>query len=253
MKKIFKLLLLTLTVFSISFSKDNALQTIQNKGEIIIGLDDTFAPMGFRDEKGNIIGFDIDLANEIAKRMGVKAIFKPCEWDGIIFDLRSKKIDLIWNGLTITPQREQQIAFSTPYFDDDQIVIVKDSQIKSFENLKGKNIGVQLGSASYFAFENSNLSKITGNINKYSTNVEALLDLEAGRTDAVVIDAVVGKYYVAKKDGFTILNEVLDKQQMGIGIRKQDLTLKNKIDQTLSDMKTDGSFNEIYQKWFGNN
>ncbi len=253
MKKIFKLLLLTLTVFSISFSKDNALQTIQNKGEIIIGLDDTFAPMGFRDEKGNIIGFDIDLANEIAKRMGVKAIFKPCEWDGIIFDLRSKKIDLIWNGLTITPQREQQIAFSTPYFDDDQIVIVKDSQIKSFENLKGKNIGVQLGSASYFAFENSNLSKITGNINKYSTNVEALLDLEAGRTDAVVIDAVVGKYYVAKKDGFTILNEVLDKQQMGIGMRKQDLTLKNKIDQTLSDMKADGSFNEIYQKWFGNN
>ncbi|WP_418963992.1 amino acid ABC transporter substrate-binding protein [Cetobacterium sp.] len=253
MKKIFKLLLLTLTVFSISFSKDNALQTIQNKGEIIIGLDDTFAPMGFRDEKGNIIGFDIDLANEIAKRMGVKAIFKPCEWDGIIFDLRSKKIDLIWNGLTITPQREQQIAFSTPYFDDDQIVIVKDSQIKSFENLKGKNIGVQLGSASYFAFENSNLSKITGNINKYSTNVEALLDLEAGRTDAVVVDAVVGKYYVAKKDGFTILNEVLDKQQMGIGMRKQDLTLKNKIDQTLSDMKADGSFNEIYQKWFGNN
>lgn len=253
MKKIFKLLLLTLTVFSISFSKDNALQTIQNKGEIIIGLDDTFAPMGFRDEKGNIIGFDIDLANEIAKRMGVKAIFKPCEWDGIIFDLRSKKIDLIWNGLTITPQREQQIAFSTPYFDDDQIVIVKDSQIKSFENLKGKNIGVQLGSTSYFAFENSNLSKITGNINKYSTNVEALLDLEAGRTDAVVIDAVVGKYYVAKKDGFTILNEVLDKQQMGIGMRKQDLTLKNKIDQTLSDMKADGSFNEIYQKWFGNN
>lgn len=253
MKKIFKLLLLTLTVFSISFSKDNALQTIQNKGEIIIGLDDTFAPMGFRDEKGNIIGFDIDLANEIAKRMGVKAIFKPCEWDGIIFDLRSKKIDLIWNGLTITPQREQQIAFSTPYFDDDQIVIVKDSQIKSFENLKGKNIGVQLGSASYFTFENSNLSKITGNINKYSTNVEALLDLEAGRTDAVVIDAVVGKYYVAKKDGFTILNEVLDKQQMGIGMRKQDLTLKNKIDQTLSDMKADGSFNEIYQKWFGNN
>lgn len=253
MKKIFKLLLLTLTVFSISFSKDNALQTIQNKGEIIIGLDDTFAPMGFRDEKGNIIGFDIDLANEIAKRMGVKAIFKPCEWDGIIFDLRSKKIDLIWNGLTITPQREQQIAFSTPYFDDDQIVIVKDSQIKSFENLKGKNIGVQLGSASYFAFENSNLSKITGNINKYSTNVEALLDLEAGRTDAVIVDAVVGKYYVAKKDGFTILNEVLDKQQMGIGMRKQDLTLKNKIDQTLSDMKADGSFNEIYQKWFGNN
>lgn len=253
MKKIFKLLLLTFTIFSISFAKDNTLKNLQEKGEMVIGLDDTFAPMGFRDEKGNIIGFDIDLANEVANRMGVKAVFKPCEWDGIIFDLRSKKIDLIWNGLTITPQREQQIAFSTPYFDDDQIVIVRNPNIKSFEDLKGKNIAVQLGSASYFAFENSPLSKTTGKVNKYSTNVEALLDLEAGRTDAVVIDAVVGKYYVAKKGGFVVLNEILDKQQMGIGMRKQDLSLKNKIDETLANMKADGSFNKIYQKWFGNN
>lgn len=253
MKKIFKLLLLTFTIFSISFAKDNALKNLQEKGEMVIGLDDTFAPMGFRDEKGNIIGFDIDLANEVASRMGVKVVFKPCEWDGIIFDLRSKKIDLIWNGLTITPQREQQIAFSTPYFDDDQIVIVRNPNIKSFEDLKGKNVGVQLGSASYFAFENSPLAKTTGKVNKYSTNVEALLDLEAGRTDAVVIDAVVGKYYVAKKDGFVVLNEILDKQQMGIGMRKQDLSLKNKIDETLANMKADGSFNKIYQKWFGNN
>ena len=133
--------------------------------------------------------------------MGVKAVFKPCEWDGIIFDLKSKKIDLIWNGLTITPQREKQITFSTPYFDDDLIVVVRNPEIKSFEDLKGKNIGVQLGSASYFAFESSSLSKTTGNTNKYSTNVEALLDLEAGRTDAVVIDAVAGKYYIAKKEG----------------------------------------------------
>ncbi|MCQ8212666.1 amino acid ABC transporter substrate-binding protein [Cetobacterium somerae] len=253
MKKIFNFLLLTFIIFSTSFAKDNSLKDIQNKKEIIIGLDDTFAPMGFRDEQGKIIGFDIDLANEVAERMGVKATFKPCEWDGIIFDLRSKKIDLIWNGLTITPQREKQILFSTPYFDDDQIVIVKDPSIKSFEDLKGKNIGVQLGSASYFAFENSSLAKKTDKVNKYSTNVEALLDLEAGRTDAVVIDAVIGKYYTSKKGGFIILNEVLDKQQMGVGIRKQDLALKNEIDKTLANMKADGSFNKIYQKWFGNN
>lgn len=253
MKKIFKFLLLAITVFSISFASDNSLESLQTKRKLIIGLDDTFAPMGFRDEKGNIIGFDIDLANEVAKRIGVEAVFKPCEWDGIIFDLRSKKIDLIWNGLTITPQREEQIAFSVPYFDDDQIIVVKNSKIKSIEDLKDRNIGFQLGSASYFAFENSLLSKMTNKVNKYSTNVEALLDLEAGRIDAVVIDAVVGKYYIAKKDGFTILNETLDKQQMGIGIRKQDLALKNKINEILANMKADGSFNNIYQKWFGKN
>ncbi|MDX8336618.1 amino acid ABC transporter substrate-binding protein [Candidatus Cetobacterium colombiensis] len=253
MKKFFKLLLLTFTVFSISFAKDNSLQNIQDKGEIIIGLDDTFAPMGFRDEEGKIIGFDIDLANEVANRIGVKATFKPCEWDGIIFDLRSKRIDLIWNGLTITPEREKQIAFSTPYFDDDQIVIVKNPNIKSFQDLKDKKIGVQLGSASYFAFENSVLSKETNNLNKYSTNVEALLDLEAGRTDAVVIDAVVGKYYISKKPDFIVLNDILEKQQMGVGMRKDDVALKNKIDETLANMKADGSFDKIYKKWFGDN
>jgi polar amino acid transport system substrate-binding protein len=253
MKKLFKLLLLTFTVFSISFAKDNSLQNIQDKEEIIIGLDDTFAPMGFRDEEGKIIGFDIDLANEVANRIGVKATFKPCEWDGIIFDLRSKKIDLIWNGLTITPEREKQIAFSTPYFDDDQIVIVKNPNIKSFQDLKDKKIGVQLGSASYFAFENSALSKETNNLNKYSTNVEALLDLEAGRTDAVVIDAVVGKYYISKKPNFIVLNDILEKQQMGVGMRKDDVALKNKIDETLANMKADGSFDKIYKKWFGDN
>ncbi|WP_432205089.1 amino acid ABC transporter substrate-binding protein [Cetobacterium somerae] len=253
MKKLFKLLLLTFTVFSISFAKDNSLQNIQDKEEIIIGLDDTFAPMGFRDEEGKIIGFDIDLANEVANRIGVKATFKPCEWDGIIFDLRSKKIDLIWNGLTITPEREKQITFSTPYFDDDQIVIVKNPNIKSFQDLKDKKIGVQLGSASYFAFENSALSKETNNLNKYSTNVEALLDLEAGRTDAVVIDAVVGKYYISKKPNFIVLNDILEKQQMGVGMRKDDVALKNKIDETLANMKADGSFDKIYKKWFGDN
>ena len=107
MKKIFNFLIFTFIIFSTSFAKDNSLKDIQNKKEIVIGLDDTFAPMGFRDEQGKIIGFDIDLANEVAERRWVKATFKPWSWDGIIFDLWSNKLDLICNGLTITPHTEQ--------------------------------------------------------------------------------------------------------------------------------------------------
>ena len=98
------------------FAGDLSVERVQKKGELVVGLDDTFAPMGFRDEKGEIIGFDIDLAKEVGKRMGVKVKFLPCDWDGIILSLNSKKIDVVWNGMTITEKRKEQINFSKPYF-----------------------------------------------------------------------------------------------------------------------------------------
>lgn len=253
MKKLLTIITFLITLFSLSFAKDKSFTNILEKGEIIIGLDDAFAPMGFRDEKGEIVGFDIDLAKEVAKRMGVKPTFKACEWDGIIFDLRSKKIDLIWNGLTITENRQKQIGFSKPYFNDDQIIITKDNNLTKLSDLNNKKIGVQMGSASYFALENSQISKSIDEVKKYSTNVEALLDLEAGRTDAVVVDAVVGKYYISKKEGFVILNETLAKEEVGVGLRKNDIALKKELDKTLTSIIEDGTFDSIYKKWFGNN
>ncbi|MEG0069900.1 amino acid ABC transporter substrate-binding protein [Cetobacterium sp.] len=253
MKKLLAIIIFLFTLFSLSFAKDKSFNDILEKGEIIIGLDDTFAPMGFRDKKGDLVGFDIDLAKEVTKRMGVKPIFKACEWDGIIFDLRSKKIDLIWNGLTITKSRQKQIGFSNPYFNDDQIVITRNNNITKLNDLSNKKIGVQMGSTSYFALESSQISKSIGDIKKYPTNVEALLDLEAGRTDAVVVDAVVGKYYISKKDGFIILNETLAKEDVGVGLRKNDIALKEELDKALASIIEDGTFDSIYKKWFGNN
>ncbi|MGL6169620.1 MAG: amino acid ABC transporter substrate-binding protein [Fusobacteriaceae bacterium] len=251
MKKLLQFLFFTIFIFTAAYSKDNSLEKILKKREITIGLDDTFAPMGFRDDKGNIVGFDIDLATEVAKRVGVKPNFKACDWEGIIFDLRSKKIDLIWNGMTITPAREKQILFSEPYFNDDQIIIVTNSSIKKLQDLKNRIIGLQMGSTSYFAFENSTLKNEIKDIKKYSSNVEALLDLEAGRTEAVLMDAVIGRYYAAKKNNFIILKDTLSKENMGIGFRKEDVALKVKIDNTLKEMRNDGTFNKIYKKWFG--
>ena len=115
MKKFLMSLVLMVCVFVSSFGADKSLETVKEKGYFIVGLDATFAPMGYRDESGEIVGFDIDLAKEVAKRMGVEARFKPCEWDAIIFDLRSKNIDMVWNGMTITPARAKQVAFTKPY------------------------------------------------------------------------------------------------------------------------------------------
>ena len=260
MKKIFITLLLLLAgiqSFAFSMGKTDTLAQIKKNGYFTVGLDDTFAPMGFRGENGEIVGFDIDLAKEVAKRMGVEVKFKPTDWDGIIFELRSKKIDMVWNGMTITEDRKKQIAFSNSYFNSDQIIVTRSgSDIKKISDLAGKNIGLQLGSSSYFALEKNPVYSKVKNIRKYGSNVEALLDLEAGRTDAVIIDSMVGKYYIAKKekkdnkDIFSVVDEPLATEYTGIGMRKEDTSLIAEINRLLDEMKNDGTYDKIYDKWF---
>lgn len=253
MKKLLQIVLLGCTIFTGVFSKDMSMEKIKNKGELVVGLDDTFAPMGFRDSKGELVGFDIDLAKEVTKRMGVKVVFQPCDWDGVLFDLRSGKIDAIWNGLTVTETREKQISFSESYFDDSQIILVKNKEIKNISDLYGKNIGLQMGSTAYFALENSSFSKKIKDVKKYPTNVEALLDLKSGRVDGVVMDSVVAKYYLVKDPQFRILPQALANEKIAVGLRKNDESLKKEIDLALDDIKKDGTFDKIYKKWFGNN
>lgn len=224
-------------IFTFIFSKDN---------QIIIGLDDTYAPMGFKNEKNELVGFDIDLAREVGKRIGKEVIFQNCDWAGILFQLKTKKIDAIWNGLTITPEREKVIAFSDPYLSGKQVIVTKDKNIKSEKDLENKIVAVQMGSSSYFSVTKSNLLK-KENLKKYPTNVEALLDLENGRVDAVVTDFIVAKYY---SKNFYLLETSFPSENIGVGLRKDDVELKNSINKALSDMKSDGSFEKIYNKWF---
>lgn len=262
MKKMVMIILGVILIGVQCLAGDGSLERVRKQGKIIIGLDDTFAPMGFRDEKGEIVGFDIDLAKEVTRRIGVEPVFLPCEWDGILLSLNSKKIDLIWNGLTITEDRKKQISFSKPYFSSDQIIITTPEKgINKIADIEGKIIGIQMGSASYFALEkaiNKNNLKIK-EIKNYPENASALLDLQAGRVDAVVIDSMTGNYYATKennkrgKEIFTSVSETLteEREENGVGIRKSDVELREMIDKTLDDMKADGSFDAIYKKWFG--
>jgi len=233
---------------------DNSLADLKEKKELVIGLDDNFPPMGFRDDKGEIVGFDIDMAKEVGKRLGVKVTFKPVEWDGVILSLNNKDIDVIWNGLTITDKRKEQIAFSKVYLQNKQIIVVRsDSTIKNKSNLNGKNVGLQLGSSSETALaKDTALTDSLKEVKKYSNNTEALLDLNAKRIDAVIVDEVVGRYYVNKKpNDYKVLDEDLGVEDYGVGIRKNDTSLTTEIDKLLEEMKTDGTSNTISQKWFG--
>ncbi|SHH01105.1 amino acid ABC transporter substrate-binding protein [Tepidibacter thalassicus] len=232
---------------------DNSLEEIKKKGEFVVGLDDSFPPMGFKDENGEIVGFDIDLAKEVAKRMGVNVKFKAVDWDGVLLSLKNKNIDVIWNGLTITEKRKKEIAFSKVYLENRQIIVVNNnSSIKRKEDIIGKIVGVQLGSSSENALNSSEISKELKEIKKYSNNTEALMDLKAGRIDAVILDEIVGRYYMEKKPGvYRILEDDFGKESYGVGIRKEDVKLKDELNKILDEMKKDGTAKNISEKWFG--
>jgi polar amino acid transport system substrate-binding protein len=233
---------------------DNSLAELKAKGKLVLGLDDNFPPMGFRDEQGAITGFDIDLATEAAKRLGVTLVPQPVAWDGIILSLNKKDIDVIWNGLTITPERQKQIAFSKPYLENRQIIVVKaGSAVAAKKDLAGKVVGLQQGSSSESALAaDAATSQGLKEVRKFPDNVVALMDLSAGRVDAVVVDEIVGRYYIAKKPGeYQVLADDFGKEAYGIGYRLSDKAFGAELDRVLDEMKQDGSAAEISKKWFG--
>ena len=233
--------------------EDNSLQKVKDAGKLVLGLDDTFAPMGFRDENGEVVGFDIDLAKEVANRLGVALEIKPIEWSSSILSLNKGDVDVLWNGVTINEARKQQINFSKPYLNN-RLVIVKavdDNTINSKDDLKGKVLGVQVGSNDE-ALTADPSSKNAKEIRRYDVNVNAFLDLQAKRIDAVIIDEVAAQYYISdKKAPFVVVNSTpLTEELYGVGFRKSDVQLLNEVDRILDEMKADGKAAEISQKWF---
>ncbi|WP_455542393.1 amino acid ABC transporter substrate-binding protein [Intestinibacter sp.] len=235
--------------------EDTSLEYVMDKGELIVGLDDAFPPMGYRDDKNNIVGFDIDLAKEVAKRMDVKVKFQPVSWEAKEQELSSKNIDCIWNGFGITPEREKVITFTKPYMANPQIfVVLADSGIKTEADLKGKVVAAQSGSTAYATIDAD--TKLKDSFKEFigvEDNVKALMDLEVSGSDAVAMDTVVARYYMTKEpnkyriiEDTTILDEV-----MGVGFRKGDNALCKKVEDTLKEMKKDGTLAKISKEWFG--
>ncbi|MCX7779737.1 MAG: amino acid ABC transporter substrate-binding protein [Negativicutes bacterium] len=222
--------------------------------KIVVGLDDNFPPMGFRDDKNTIVGFDVDMAKEAARRMGMEVEFKPIDWNSKEAELNGKRIDVLWNGLTITEKRKEKIAFTKAYMENRQIVVVAaNSGLKNKADLAGKAVGVQDGSSSVEAIEKeAAVLKSFKELKKYPDNVAALMDLKTGRIDAVVVDEIVGRYYISKKPGeYKILADNFGSEEYGVGLRQEDKELMAKLQKALDEMKQDGTSAKISQKWFG--
>ncbi len=260
MKKIASILavlLLTASVFAggaqESSNEDDSLKYIMEKGEIVLGLDDSFPPMGFRNTDGEIDGFDIDLAKEVCKRLGVELKLQPIDWDAKILDLNSRDIDIIWNGLSISDERKEKIDFSKPYIANKQIIIVQaDSGINMKSDLDGKKVGIQLGSTAEDAVKSdAPVMESFTELVKYQDNVQALMDLEVGRIDAVVVDEILGRYYISgKPEIFGVAEDFFAAEEYGIGFRKGEAAFVHAVDQVIDQMTADGTAAEISSKWF---
>lgn len=222
--------------------------------KIVVGLDDNFPPMGFRNEQNKLTGFDIEMAREAAKRLGLDVEFKPIDWNAKEAELNGKRVDVLWNGLTITEQRKQNIAFSKPYLENRQIIVVAGgSPIKAKTDLAGKVVGVQEGSTAVEAVErDAATAKTFKELKKFGDNVTALLDLKTGRLDALVVDEVVGRYYTSRKPGeYAVLEDNFGTEEYGVGVRKDDAALLTKIQGAMDQMKQDGTAARISTQWFG--
>lgn len=221
--------------------------------KVIIGIDDKFAPMGFRDDKNDIVGFDIDLARAAAEHMGVEAEFQPIDWKTKEAELLSGRIDLIWNGYTITDERKEKVLFTKPYLENSQVVLTKaDSKITKLSDLAGQEVGIQSLSSAADALNGNPIHKEVKKITEFTDNVLALSDLKTGRVNAVVIDAVVAEYYMTQEpDTFKLLEESLAPEQYGIGVKPGNEALLEKLQAALDKMNEDGTASEISTKWFG--
>ncbi|MDR0387888.1 MAG: amino acid ABC transporter substrate-binding protein [Treponema sp.] len=233
---------------------DASLTYIMDRNKFILGLDDSFPPMGFRNENNEIVGYDVDLAKEVAKRMGVELVLQPIDWNAKEQELNTKEIDCIWNGFTITEERKKVITYSPPYLENAQVIVVKaGSPVNTLADLAGKIIGLQAGSSSVDALDKAaDLKASVKEVIEYKDYLTALMDLDVGGADAILIDLVVANDNINRSGkNFRILTETLAAEQFGIGFRKGDEALMNKVWETLLDMAKDGTVAGISTRWLG--
>lgn len=233
---------------------DNSWDKVVEAGQIVAGLDDNYPPMGYHDENGELIGFDIDMGKEISERLGVEIVWQPTAWDGVVASLQAKKFDVIISGMTITPEREEVVNFAGPYIYAAQGVCVQagNETIVTNDDLEGKVIGTQAGSTAFHIAEELLADGVLEEIKQYPDFTNAFQDLKVGRTDAVLADDYVIAGYLKNMPGeFKMTGELFNEETNGIAVRKDDVELYEKLNGAIEEMILDGTMAELGEKWLG--
>lgn len=221
-------------------------------GTLIVGFDQDFPPMGFVGDDGEYTGFDLELAQEVAKRLGLEYKAQPIAWDSKDMELESGNIDCIWNGFTMTG-REDDYTWTEPYMANQQVfVVANDSDINSQADLAGKIVEVQADSSAEAALKEA--SELTATFKELLTTADyntAFMDLEQGAVDAIAMDVIVAGYQIQQRNAdFKILDDSLSEEEYGVGFKKGNTELRDKVQSTLEEMAEDGTLQEVSEKWF---
>lgn len=225
------------------------------EGTFTVGFDQDFPPMGFVGDDGEFTGFDLDLAKEVAGRLGLEFVPQPIAWDAKDMEINAGTIDCIWNGFTMNG-REDAYTWSEPYMNNSQVfVVAADSGIKTLSDLAGKIVEVQTDSSAEAALkDNQELLNSFGTLQTVADYNTAFMDLGMGAVDAIAMDVIVAGYQLEqRKDGgdYVILEEELSAEAYGIGFKKGNEELRDKVQTALEEMAEDGTMEEISNKWFG--
>ena len=233
---------------------------IKQRGYVTVGVDDTFVPMDFRQKNGQLIGYDVDLANAVFKQYGINVSFQTIDWSMNTTELKNGTIDLIWNGFSKNPERETKVSFSKTYLYTSQVLVsLKKNKINTIAAMKNKTLGVQTGSSGYN--DVMKYPKVFKNHIKnqdpilYDSFTNAFIDLNAGRIQGLLIDSTYANYYISRQkhpENFTEIKSPFPKEEFGVGMRKSDLTLHKKINYALEKLAKNGTLTKINHKWFGN-
>ena len=231
----------------------------QQQKSITVGFDNTFVPMGFEEKSGNYAGFDIELAKYVSKKLGIQVHFQPIDWDMKETELQNGTIDAIWNGYSATDERREKVAFTIPYMQNTQILVVKKtSGIHSVEDMTGKVLGAQNGSSGMLDFEEhpevlKNRVK-GGDADQYQSVNEAIIDLKNDRIDALLIDRVYADYYLTTEgiaDEYDTIPSGFESESFAVGVRPADKKLLEALNEAFKELYQEGIFQQISQKWFG--
>lgn len=234
-----------------SSGADDSLNRVKQAGKLVIGVDDAYAPMEFRDENGNLVGFDIDMMAEVGKRLGVEIEWQPTAWDGIIPALVTKQFDVIVSSMNITEERQKEVNFSDPYLHMGQMLMVASGNphnITTPADLKGKVVAVQIGTTN-----ETYARSIEGvaEVRVFDTFPMAFEEVLSGRAHATVADTPIGVEFVMNNPGKAeLVGEEIDPLPVGIAIRKEDNALRAELNKILKSMQEDGTMDQLKAKWF---
>ena len=216
---------------------------------LVMGTNATFKPFEYK-ESGQVVGFDVDLAREIAKELGAELKIEDMSFDGLLPALEGGRIDLAVAGMSVTAEREKNALFSEPYYQATQRIIVpEDSKIFNKSGLIGKKIGVQLGTTGDILASEIADAKVV----QFPAAPNVLQELASGRVDAVILDDAPATQYITAFTGLKILSAPIGNESYAIAMKKSNHTLKEKVDQTINRMKEDGRMDAMLKKYFGEN